>query len=487
MLYNDEYVIIFSKLGGICLNIFEIVGNDFFKPLSSPNKEIYYDCLNIIYNSYRTELSYGIDRDIVISQLCDYFERDSGTDIIFDDDGETLKDSRGMANAFLRNLKKYGWIESEFSNDRKEKIIMPSYSVTFMQTMNIISANGETEYQSEISTIYSILINEELLSRPYPQIVKPVYEHTLKLFTELKKLNTDIRKYIEELTEGQTPEEIMEHFFGYNENIASKAYHRLHTSDNVTRFRNIILNRLNEILNNGDIMKKCAIGYQNIEDCNDYDEAFENVRRIINDITEHFRSYDEIESEIQKKHTRYLNSAVNRARMAFLNTNNMEGKLSSVLRMLAYELDNEENYSYDDDASDEVCRIFNMFPQSFLSGESLYTVPISKKITNVEEIFIPEKISEEERLKRRQAVIEKNNNRFSKKNIRQFVFELLKDKKSISASEIPVNCKRDMIRIIFINMYGRDKKSDYIIIPKDETVQKEGFSFRDFTIKRRVK
>ena len=180
LLYNDEYVIIFSKLGGICLNIFEIVGNDFFKPLSSPNKEIYYDCLNIIYNSYRTELSYGIDRDIVISQLCDYFERDSGTDIIFDDDGETLKDSRGMANAFLRNLKKYGWIESEFSNDRKEKIIMPSYSVTFMQTMNIISANGETEYQSEISTIYSILINEELLSRPYPQIVKPVYEHTLK-------------------------------------------------------------------------------------------------------------------------------------------------------------------------------------------------------------------------------------------------------------------------------------------------------------------
>ena len=69
LLYNDEYVIIFSKLGGICLNIFEIVGNDFFKPLSSPNKEIYYDCLNIIYNSYRTELSYGIDRDIVISQI----------------------------------------------------------------------------------------------------------------------------------------------------------------------------------------------------------------------------------------------------------------------------------------------------------------------------------------------------------------------------------------------------------------------------------
>lgn len=469
------------------MNIFEIVGNDFFKPLSSPNKAIYYDCLNIIYNSYRTELSYGIHREIVISQLCDYFERESQTDIFFDEDGEVLQDSHTKAVTFLRNLKKYGWIESEFSNDRKEKIIMPSHSVTFMQTMNIISAKDETEYQSEISIIYSILINEELLSHPYSYIIKSVHEHTLKLFTELKKLNTDIKKYIEELTEGQTLEEIMKHFFGYNENIASKSYHRLHTSDNVTRFRNIILNRLNEILHDEDIMKKCAIGYQNIEECNDYDEASENVRRIINDIIHHFHSYDEIESEIQKKHTRYLNGAINRARMAFLNTNNMEGKLASVLRMLAYELDHEKQYSYDDDASDEVCRIFNIFPQGFLSGESLYTVPISKKITDVEEIFIPDQISDEERQKRRQDVIEKNNNRFSKKNIRQFVLELLKDKKSINASEIPVQSKRDMIRIIFINMYGRDKKSDYIIIPQDRDIQKEGFSFRDFTIKRRMK
>ena len=55
----------------------------------------------------------------------------------------------------------------------------------------------EMEYQSEISAIYSLITNEELLSRPYPQVIKPVYERTLALFSGLKKLNTNIKKYIE--------------------------------------------------------------------------------------------------------------------------------------------------------------------------------------------------------------------------------------------------------------------------------------------------
>lgn len=469
------------------MSIFEITGRDFFKPLAGQNREVYYDCLRIIYRSYRTELSYGIDRDILISQLSDYFDKCSTEDILTDDDGELLKDSRTKASAFLRSLRHYGWIESEFSNDRKEKIIMPSHSVTLMQTMEMLSAKEETEYQSHISAIYSILINEDLISHPYPQIIMPVNELTVKLFTDLKKLNTDIRKYIDELTDGQTPEEIIQHFFGYNEQIASKAYHRLHTSENIARFRNTIVNRLNAILGDDEIMKKCAIGYQTIEGCSSLDDAIESVRRMVTDIIHHFRSYDEIVNEIRKKHTRYLQSAANRAKLAFLSTNNMEGKLSSVLRLLAEDMAHNEQYSPDDDVSDAVCRIFNMFPQSFLSGGSLSCVTISKKLTNVEEIYTSSPISEEERQRRRQLITERNRNRFSRKNINAFVLHLLKGKSEIDASELPVQSKRDMIRIIFINLYGRDKKSDYIILSKHERIQKEGFSFCDFTIKRRVK
>lgn len=55
-------------------NLFEIIGEDFFKPFTSLFKEIYVDCLNIIYDAYRSELSYGADREILVAKLTDYKE-----------------------------------------------------------------------------------------------------------------------------------------------------------------------------------------------------------------------------------------------------------------------------------------------------------------------------------------------------------------------------------------------------------------------------
>ncbi len=106
-------------------------------------------------------------------------------DIQFEDYNETLKGSRKKAQIFLRKLKQFGWIEYETANDQTQKVIMPNYAVTMLQTLNSISRRDEMEYQSEISAIYSLLTNEEILNRPYPQVIKPVYERTLSLFTGL--------------------------------------------------------------------------------------------------------------------------------------------------------------------------------------------------------------------------------------------------------------------------------------------------------------
>lgn len=140
-----------------------------------------------------------------------------------------------------------------------------------------------------------------------------------------------------------------------------------------------------------------------------------------------------------------------------------------------------------EDIPADYCRIFNIFPQNFLSGESLYTAPISKKIGEVEEIFSINSVDETELAKRRKALKEKNERRFSRKNINSYVMTLLKDKEYFFGSEIEVHSRRDMVRLVFICFYGRDKKSDYIIIPKENIISKEGFSFKDFEIKRRVK
>ena len=469
------------------MDIFGIVGKDYFKVLTSKYQSIFVDCLKIIYDSYRTELSYGIDREILLLQLTDYFDRSGTADIQFDEEADILKDSRAKASEFIRRLKTYGWIEYEYGSDNRPKIIMPNHSVTIMQALISVSETKEMEYQSEVSAIYSLLINEELLSRPYPMIIKPVYDRTLALFTELKKLNTGIRKYIDELTDGQTPEELMEHFFSYNENIGSKAYHRMKTNDNVSRFRNTIVSRLLGILNDKEIFDRTVTGYQNIENENDRDTAYDNVMGMITDIIGHFNSYDEIEKEIEKKHKKYLKSAVSRAKLAFMNSNNIEGKISTVLRKLADAFNAEEDNSIYDDIPEEYCRIFNMFPQGFISGESLKPVPVVKKISDVEDIFDPQLISDELTGKRKQQLKERNARRFSRKNINNYVADLLKDRTEIRASEIEAVSRRDLIRLIFISMYGRDRRSSFITLPGESIISKNGFTFKDFTIKRRAK
>ena len=467
--------------------LFDVIGDGFFKPLSSQFKKIYVDCLNIIYDSYRTELSYGADRDIMVAKLTDYFESLGVAEIQFEEDQETLKDSRTKASTFLRKLKEYGWVEYDVGNDQRIRIIMPNHAVSFIQTIKSVTSQEEMEYQSEISSIYSLLTNEELLMRPYIQVVKPVYDHTLALFTGLKKLNTSIRKYIDDLTADKTSEEILEAFFTYHEEIGSKAYYRIKTSDNVSKFRNIIVGRMQEMLENRERFDLIVQGYMNVENVTDTDEATDRVRGIIADIIEHFRSYDEIVDEIDKRNSKYIRNAVERARFLLLNSNNAEGKISKILQYMADEFNKDEEEKLTEDVSDDICRLFNVFPQGFLSGESLKTIAISKKITDVEEITTECELSEEERELKRMVIREKNKNRFSKKNVTHFVLEMLEKQPTVKASDIEITSRRDMIRVIFINLYGRADKSDYIIVSKDEMVEKEGFRFKDFEIKRRVR
>ena len=467
------------------MELFNVVGDNFFKPLTSLYKNIYLQCLEIIYKSYRTELSYGLDREILINKLSYFFDDLAVSEIQFDDSEEVITDSQNKASSFLRKLYDYGWLSYESGYDQRRKVIMPNHVITILRTIEAIESGKEMEYQSEISAIFSLLTSPDLLQDPYPQIIKPVYERTIDLFTALKQLNTSIKKYIDELTADKTAEEIISNYFTYADEIGSKAYHRLNTSDNISRFRNMIMIKLDAFKSDPDSFERLAWGYQKVESEPDLENAKDQCRRIINDIIDYFNTYDDLAEEIRKKHSRYLASTVRRARFLLMNTNDLEGKISTILRLIAEQLNKDEENHLDEDAPDEICFIFNIFTQGFISDESIKTVPISHKITDVEEVFAPLSLTDAEKEAIRLAAYEKNKNRFNKKNITVFVDKLLEKEETVQASSIPIESKRDMIRIIFISLYGQVSKTDYEVIPGNNTIHKQGFVYNDFAIRRR--
>ena len=64
-----QYMLNITLYGGGFMNLFEVVPHAFFKPLVSKYKHLYFDCIQLLYSSYRSELSFGIDKVIIINVL----------------------------------------------------------------------------------------------------------------------------------------------------------------------------------------------------------------------------------------------------------------------------------------------------------------------------------------------------------------------------------------------------------------------------------
>ena len=105
------------------MGLFNIVGESFFKPFSSSYKEVYLDCLNIIYECCKYQMSNSEEKSIVVERLSDYFEERNQKNFVFEEEGEeNFADGRSVALEFIRKLKGFGWIDEEIGKNYISRI-----------------------------------------------------------------------------------------------------------------------------------------------------------------------------------------------------------------------------------------------------------------------------------------------------------------------------------------------------------------------------
>ena len=216
--------------------MFQIISENFFVPLASPNKAVYWECLVKLFTVMSHQLSFGVERDILVQELQYYFEQEQAASM--EEEGFDGKGSRDKANWMLRRLEYYDWIEIETDKSYVQRASFKEYAVKIIRTLLEIEEGKQIEYQGYIYTIYSLVRS----STDNPGIVLlSILENTDMLITGLKNLNSGIKHYIDELTKYKTPAEIMNVLFNdYIENIVDKAYHRLLTSDNVSDRKSVV-------------------------------------------------------------------------------------------------------------------------------------------------------------------------------------------------------------------------------------------------------
>lgn len=452
--------------------LFDILPADFFKPLTSKYRQEYADCIMQLFNAFKPEISYGVNRDIVVKELTDYFEADD-TEMSFDDE-VYVSDAREKANGVIAILKRCGWIEYEQETNHQINVILCEYAIPVIESMNRIIREEEAEYQGIISQIHASLQNEELYGKPYELIIKGVQENTERLLSELKKLNASIKRHMDQQTNDMDAEEILNHFFEYHRNIGSKAYLRMKTSENISYFRTAIIERIERMMESADIMERATAGYMEVEETADQDQAYDEVVSMLIDIKSSFYRLDDIIDEIDRKHARYMRSAVMRARFLLATGNNLEGKLSRIMDLYVQQLNRGEETDFGE--------LFSLYPQSYISPESLQTIPVVRKLDTVNAFSEHAGMNEADRLLYKEALKRKNRSRFSRKNINEYVVALLGDRAEIPVTEVPVESDRDLIRIIYISIYAGNRANQYEVRRSGRQVEMQGYSLPYFDI-----
>lgn len=458
--------------------MFQVLPGNFFVPLSSPNKIVYWECICKLFSVMEHQLSFGVERDVLVDELQYYFEQSAAAEIVGEDFAGA--DNRGKANGILRRLEYYGWIEIETDKSYVQRVNFKEYSVRLMKTLLEIEEGKQIEYQGYIYTIYSLVRG----TTDNPGVVLlQILENTDFLITGLKNLNSNIKHYIDELTKHSTVAEIMDALFNdYITNIVDKAYHRLLTSDNVSKFRPEIIERLESKSKSKTYIEKAAVeiaGLQEIEK----DKAKEQVYRYLHEVIEAFRNMDDILNEINQKNTQYQRAAINRAKFLLSGNEDIRGQIKEILLGMN-EVINEEKMDlggiYEIEFLDNLVRIYSC---SFLDENSFYS-PIEGK-----KEFIPQQMKRQEpdmelRQEKMRRMMEKMQKILSPEKINHYVGQCIGSRKEMLATELPLSNVEDFVKIIYVRLYGQRKNMKYRI---ETTEEKEvnGFRFKDFKIWRK--
>lgn len=460
------------------MKMFHVIDERFFVPLGSPNKKIYWECICKLFSVLDHQLSFGVERDVLVEELQYYFEQEQAAD--FQEEEIEGKSSRDKANWMIRKLEYYGWLEIETDKSYVQRVSFKEYAVKIIKTLVDIAEGKQIEYQGYIYTIYSLVRS----NTENPGIVlMSIVENTDMLITGLKNLNSSIKHYIDELTKYKTPAEIMDVLFNdYIENIVDKAYHRLLTSDNVSKFRPEIVERLESKSQSKRYVEKASADLASIREISKED-AEELVYQWIHQVVDAFQNMDEILSEINQKNTQYQRAAINRAKFYLIGGEDVRGQLKEILSGIGEKM-NEEKMDlrgiYRIDFMEELVRLYSA---AVLDEKSLYTPIEGKKAFEPVEIedHVPDLELRSEKL---QHIMEKLAKVLNPDKINQYVDQNMQGKSAINASELPLKNTDDFVKMIYIRLYGQRKNMKYKIAVKEE-IQYNGYRFRDFEIQRK--
>lgn len=181
------------------MKLFDAVPSELFSVLSSPNRVLYSDALDVLYCAYRENLKipenmlYMMLRSKLEQQLAD--ATFDGEDI----DEEELRDVSGRARFLIRKLCAKGWFEKERGEDFDEYITVPGYSSRLLELFHQLRDDSPIRGYSYVFGTYSTLKVADDGDNVYDKMaaIYSAYDNTQSLINLLQMVYHNVKHFFQ--------------------------------------------------------------------------------------------------------------------------------------------------------------------------------------------------------------------------------------------------------------------------------------------------
>ncbi len=320
------------------MKLFDKIPDRLFTVLTSKNKEVYIEAMFIVRDAFTTELV--IKRSDLVAMLIDsledsLIEADFSEELEEEEISESNENISGKAHFIIRKLLEIGWIATEYErNSFEENITVPDYAIRIINVLYDLCEDRQKEYNGYVFSTYSTLYSA---SREHPEYLynalNTAYRNTTELIGELKVLYNNIQKYYQRISDELTVNDLLvAHFDEYKTQIIDAIYYPLKTIDSVPRFKNTIVNILNEMLM--DETKHESIIRQGIAARMYVDEreGSDDILTKVNYIVDTYEGLEELITNIDHKHNLYINATIDKIRYKLNSDQSIKGKVVEILK-----------------------------------------------------------------------------------------------------------------------------------------------------------
>lgn len=451
-------------------SLFNIIPDDFFSPLVFSMREHYSELLRVYYKLFMDEPA-GVEKERLVSAFEEYFDSLPAATVVSAveelDEADNVnsyyeKTTRGLASRSLRRLIKCGWMSEETLIDFTQIINITAYAKPFYEVIYNFTEGTSVEYESHIVTVYSTLCGDSVKDNGHLSVIS-AHSETRKLTDSLKVLSQNIKSYIQEMYDhsGEVKDLLHIHYDLYMNQIIDKAYNRMKTSDNLSRYRPRIIQTINTLSEDEDWLHRFG---KKLAEIKNRSEEFgrRELLRLLNEIRDDLRSLDPIIEEIDDKNRKYSGISTEKIKSSLYSDDSLESKIKAVVDALADGTVNAESVGH---------RIFNL---KYTDIKSLYTR--RKKLSAVYVLKADDPDQFELELNETELRL-RIQRQLNPEKIKTFL-DLKCTEKTVSAEALAENME-SFVRIMYAAVYAESRVFPYSVRWGERDIVTGNFKFKE--------